>query len=480
LIEPSLKPKDTLDESPQSQQDRKPLDAELRRDLLRQLVLAVPLLLIGMSIDWLKKRFDDEPGAALWVIIPGIIFLCCLLIPITRQRLKLRWPFLLFVAVYILVFFVAAETRVLDWKRSLVGYDDVVPNNFLALNRLGDWHYWLAPATVNQDLAIVLMKPAETPSLGRIQIADLITYARESQAKGVALDFYFANSENGEALNRYLCKQLDDAKHIDQAKGQSPNSAEWPIFVGCDFRLGEDRLERVRIDPYLEYCLPEANQGHAVGYAEWDGVIRSIPLSLSRSNRSLESLSLKIAQKLVPQIKVPKNGILQFTKPVNDFKQIKWAEVWKNYEEGDEKRIEADRLELQDRFILVGEDSAKDRFPTPYGDQPGVMIHAYAVHSLSHQRYIERPRWWVSLLAISLSCYLMMVMTSRGVGNLKLILMNVVFSVSMVAIAILVIYFWLSWIDLIYPLLATWLFLLLLVGLKRIGFVKIQAARPLT
>jgi CHASE2 domain-containing sensor protein len=467
----------TPEELPKAEKDSKPLDAELRRDLLKTLVFALPILLVGMSVDWVKNKFENSPGAALWIIIPGIIVLCLMLLTaITRQKLKLGWPFVVFLAIYMLVFSIAAETSVLDWKRSLVGYDDVVPNNFLALNRFGNWHYRFASGTANQDLAIVLMKPPETPMIGRLQIADLITYAKESQAKGIAFDFYFPNTENGEELNKYLCQAIDEARGTGKTAEPSTNSPEWPVLVGHDFELGKDRIERIRIDPYLEHCLPESNQGHAVGYAEWDGVIRSIPMFLVRNSRSFESLSLRIAQKQSPQVKIPDNGLLQFTKPAQDFEPIKWAELWGNYNKGDESKIGVDRRKLQDRFVLVGEDSNEDRFPTPYGVQPGVVIHAYAVHSLTHHRYIERPRWWVTLLTIFLVCYLLMVLTARGVGNLKLVLINVGFSAVMVAIALLVMYFWLAWIDLVYPLVATWLFLLLLIGFRRVGMGRARRA----
>jgi hypothetical protein len=77
---------------------------------------------------------------------------------------------------------------------------------------------------------------------------------------------------------------------------------------------------------------------------------------------------------------------------------------------------------------------------------------------------------------ITLLCYLMMVLTSLGVANLKLILINVAFSAFIVAIAILSMYVWLTWIDLVYPLLATWLFLLVLMVMRRIGLRKARSA----
>jgi hypothetical protein len=66
-------------------------------------------------------------------------------------------------------------------------------------------------------------------------------------------------------------------------------------------------------------------------------------------------------------------------------------------------------------------------------------------------------------------CYLLILFTSLGVGNVKLILINGGFSILTLGISILVMYVWLTWIDLVYPLIATWLFLFLIIAMRRIG-----------
>jgi CHASE2 domain-containing sensor protein len=450
----------TPEELPDAEKGSQPLNAELRKDLLKSLALAFPMLLIGMSVDWLKDRFVTQPGQALWVVIPAIIFLCLIFVrAATRQRLILGWPFLVFLPVYILVFFIAAETNLLDWKRSLVGYENTVPRNFLALNYFGDWHYRFASEkTGEKDLAIVLMKAPETVEAGRLQIADLIGMATVSGAKGVALDFYFENYSEDKGVDDYLCTEIDNAKRTDPAM---------PVFVAYDFQLKEDRIDRVLIDPDLEKCLPVSQQGHLLAYAEWDGVIRSIPLYFG-NNRALESLSLKIAKTFDSQVKVPDNGLLQFVRPVNNFPIVTFDDL--------ETGSDEERSILRDRFILVGEESARDSFHTPYGVRPGIVIHAYAIHSLRQNHFIKRGKWWVSLFMISLLCYLIMVLASRGVGNMRLILINIVFSLFVLTISILTMYFWLTWIDLAYPLLATWLFLFILVGMRKISTRKAKVA----
>ena len=441
----------TPEELPSAAKSSKPFDAELRKDLLKSLVLAFPTLLIGMSVGWLKDRIGNQPGQALWIVIPGIILLSLIFLrATTRRKLRLGWPFLVFLPVYILVFFIAAATSLLDWKRSLVGYDKAVPANFLAVNRFGDWHYKFAPEEpADNDLAIVLMKPPDSVEAGRFQIEDLIGMAQTHQAKGVALDFYFKNYVEDIGVDDSLCTEIESAKAIGM-----------PIFVAYDYQLKDGSLDRIPIDPDLEKCLPLSAQGHAIGYAERDGKVRSLPLYFG-NDRQRESLSLKVARTLNPQARPPADGLLQFIKPANNFRTIAFDDL--------DKGSDQDRAILRDRFILVGEDSARDSFPTPYGIKPGAVIHAYAIHSLRHNHFIERGSWWVSLLMISLLCYLMMVLTARGVGSLKLLLINVAFSVLIVGIAILAMYLWRTWIDLVYPLVATWLFLFLLIGLRKIS-----------
>lgn len=437
-----------------SAKDSKPLDAELRKDLLKSLTLAFPTLLIGMSVGWLKDRIGHQPGQALWIVIPGIVLLSLIFVrTATRQKLKLGWPFLVFLPVYILVFYIAAASNLLDWKRSLTGYDKAVPRNFLALNRFGDWHYRFAPEEPpDNDLAIVLVKPPESVEAGRFQIQDLLAMAQAQQAKGVALDFYFQNYAEDIGVDEALCGEIENAK-----------AAGMPVLAAYDYQLKYGSPTRVPIDPDLEKCLPVSAQGHVIGYAEWDGKVRSIPLYFG-NDRQRESLSLKIARILNPQSQPPADGLLQYLKPAKQFPVIPFEDLNQGSDE--------DQAILRDRIIVVGEDSPNDSFPTPYGLQPGAVIHAYAIHSLRHNHFIERGSWWISFLMISLLCYLMMVLTARGVGNVKLLLINVAFSVLIVGIATLAMYLWLTWIDLVYPLLAVWLFLLLMIAMRRIGASK--------
>ena len=454
-------------ESPKPTETSKPLDAELRKDLLKMVAMAVPTALIAWAMAPMREGFANHPGRTLFFIIPGILVLALLFVgSAIRQRLKLRWPFLIFLPVYILVFYLAADSRVLDWKRIIVGSDGVAPRNSLALNGYGDWHYRVAseePPLPN--LAIVLMKPPETYEQGRLQIADLLAIAQSSGAKGVALDSYFMKykADKGpveKGIDELLCARINDAR-----------STGMKIFVAYTFMSTSGRVVKSPMDPDLEKCLPRSDQGHLMGFADWDGIVRSIPLYF-RNDPAHEAFSLKIARSFNASLKVPSNGSLHFIKPSEDFPIIPFTKL---DESEDDPSILNERSILHEQFVLAGEDSPQDSFQTPYGRKSGVLIHAYAVQALLRSRFIERPPWWISLILVSVWCYLLMVLIASNVGNLKLILINVAVSIFIIGISALAMRMWLTWIDLIYPLLAAWLFLLLLIILRRVAKRKTRA-----
>lgn len=434
-------------------------DAELRKDLGKQFVMFLPMFLITMASRLLTDRLVNQPETVVLILLPAIIIQALIMVRAAiRKKFRLGWPFLVFFFVYILTFYFAAETSVLDWKRTLIGHDRAVPRNFLALNYYGDWHY----RVVSQEralnkLVIVLMKPPQSYEQGRLDVADLLAISQSSGAVGVALDSYFVQyvSENEKVkkkIDEIFCMDLDEARK----KGLK-------VFVAYDFKVEGDYIDREPVDPGLAECLPDADQGHMVGYAESDGFIRSIPLYFD-NDRTQEALSLKVAKSLDPNVN-PSVRLLQFIAPRNDFRTITFAEL---------SQPDMARKLLKDRFILAGEVSEQDSFQTPFGKKSGVVIHAYAIQSLLENRFVKRPSWWLSLFPIAVWCYLLMVLTAHGLGSLKLILVNAAVSLFMIAISALAMSLWLTWIDLIYPLLAAWLFLLLLIALRKIGFKKMR------
>lgn len=442
--------KQTADALSGTAQTEETFDAKLREELIKALIFIIPTVIIAVVTTRLTDKLSYQPGHALFILIPTLAFLLILFLRVaTRKRLTLGWTFIVGIMLYILLFSAAAQSRSLDWSRSLVGYERAVPSNFLALNRVGDWHYLAAPEEpANKDLVIVWMKPAPNVEEGRIQLADLIQLARTYDAKGVALDFYFESSGGNKGVDGLLCNAIN-GKKLDKPI---------PVFAAYNYLLKEDRIDRLPLDPSLKSCFPESNQGHVIGYEEADGRIRSIPLYFQH-DASLESLSLKVARTLDTQVKLPDNGLLQFVKPAQDYPAISFEDL--------EKASDADRAIITSRFILVGENSPKDSFATPYGVKPGVVIHSYAIHSIRQNHFVTRGAWWVSLMMIFLLCYVLMLLTSRGFSNRSLILINFALSVFVILLSALFMYLWLAWIDLVYPLLASWLFLLILIGFRK-------------
>jgi CHASE2 domain-containing sensor protein len=428
----------------------------------------------------LKEKLSSEPGQALWIIVPAsVVVLLTILAILNNQRFRVGWVFAALFAAYLLVFSIAAQTSLLDWKGSLVGYGKEVPRNFLALNRFGDWHYKFASEVPgDKDLAIVTMKRPGSLNEGRFDIARLIRLAVANEARGIAFDFYFNENADPKALDALLCAEIENTK---------TKAKNFPVLVAYDYEPGKDTITRTRIADSLEACLPfPAAQGHMIGYAERDGIIRMIPLYF-RGDRKLESLSLRIARYLEPDLKEPGSWLLQFIKPADDFPIITYDSLIEN---------PAERAKLQDCFVLVGEESKEDSFTTPYGVKPGVVIHAFAIHSLRREHFIKRTSWWSSFMMIAVSCFVIMYVASRpesswrailklgshfsleshysqypsAFRNLMLIIVSTVLSLLLVLLSAMAMHLSLTWIDVVYPLLALWLFLLILIVLRMGGY----------
>jgi hypothetical protein len=142
--------------------DPEPL--KFRADLIKLLVMALPGMFVAMAVDWLNHEITTQPWQAAWILVPVIIAAYVVWQVVKgRREFRIGGLFLGFFLAYVLIFSIAAETGVLDVKRSLSGYEQSVPRNFLALNRFGDWHYFFAPKLpAQQNLTLVTMDPVRT------------------------------------------------------------------------------------------------------------------------------------------------------------------------------------------------------------------------------------------------------------------------------------------------------------------------------
>jgi hypothetical protein len=76
---------------------------------------------------------------------------------------------------------------------------------------------------------------------------------------------------------------------------------------------------------------------------------------------------------------------------------------------------------------------------------PGTIVHAYAVDSLLSAHYIRRPPAWLSAFAVFASCYIL----------------------TLVAVAATAMFLSAVWLDVIYAVVATWLRLPILLGVRK-------------
>ena len=119
---------------------------ESKQQVIVTAVTGLPLLLINQVLNWVADGTTRQPWQVLWLLLTmGLVGYAVLRVVRQRGALKLHIPFLVFFGVYILIFSLAAGTRFLDWRQTLVGLEEAVPSNWLALNWLGDWRYWIAP-----------------------------------------------------------------------------------------------------------------------------------------------------------------------------------------------------------------------------------------------------------------------------------------------------------------------------------------------
>lgn len=422
-----------------------PIHEQLRGKLVEHLVLALPIAVANLIVLWIMNRFFTQPWQILWFAVPLTVIGVIAWWYLTGDH-EIRiggWYFLLF-GIFVLVFSLISGSELLNWSRSLQGYDSV-PTNFLSLNWLGDWRYWFVKQTEpDEDFGVVIMPTGETPEVGRVHVAQLISLAASSGVKGIAFDFHFRDNTQP-AVDEKLCTAIIDAQ------------AKMPIFVGHGFEREDGKIVFKGVAQNLQTCITNANLGHTVAYAEFDNKIRLVPLYF-KNVPDRESLSLRIVQKLPQRVQLqrPANGLVQYIKPKRDFPEFDFNDLARK------------RSQLQDMFLLVGERKKSDMWPTPYGELPGVIIHSYAVHSLRHNRFFERTPWWASLIMVFAACFLVVVFFSARWSKKRTAWMLGLISVLICLLALIAARFWLVWLDVIYPLLAMWIFFLLLLALSNV------------
>lgn len=427
----------------------------LRLDLVKILVLALPTLVINQLLLGTAAPFADAPGRAALLLLP-LVAACAVLWRSFRQEspATLGWAFVLFFPAYCLLFSLATASDLLTGKRILLAaYEEEAPRSFLGLNRLSDWHYWMAPDAPPVDDLLVITFPSfagEHRTEVRRYFAFLIREGIEHGAKGLAFDYFPeapADPPSTDSLLGQMLKRADDAG--------------MPVLFGYRQREVKGRLEPVPLASTLTEFLPPERQGHLAGYQEADGKVRMVPLELP-GRGELESLSFKVAELLHGgELQLPDNRLMQYTRPrfavpIHPFSP------------------QIDRALLRQRFAFVGTASETDRVSTPYGEVQGVEIHTWAAHGLRSGHFIRRIDSRFGFPLVFMLCYFLTVAYARGVGNRRLIGLAVVLSGLLLAATVLAMRGALVWVDISYPLIAIWLLIAILLGWR--AFLARQAA----
>ncbi|UCG58129.1 MAG: CHASE2 domain-containing protein [Phycisphaerales bacterium] len=420
-----------------------------KEKLLEIAAIGLPVLLVQVAWKWVADRLVAQP----WHVL---CFLCPLLVAALvawkamrgRQELVLRGRFLIFFVAYILVFSIASSSDLLVWNRNVTVFEHELSRNWLAPGFLGDWRYWIVPKKPldTRDVVVVTMKEADRRGLNelRMELAKLIQVAADNRALGIAFDFYFAQDSD-----------------VDQLIGDVIKQSEIDVIIGFTLQKVNGEIRPLPTAPRIEAILPADRQGHLVGLVEPDHMVRLIPLYF-RWQKNRPSLSLRVAQRLAEidgaELTVPPSGLLRFIKPRGTIPQVSYAEL---AEDPNKCAL------MRDSWVLVGGRTSSDTFLTPFGKVPGVLVHAYAIHSLRHGHFLTRPPWWSGLFIILVSCYIISTLAAQRASRGRIIRTALLLSALVIAASIFALVFWLIWLDVIYALVAIWLLVPLLIAFRK-------------
>ncbi len=422
-----------------------------RERLLEAAILGCPIAVIEWGVGKISARLTSQPWHILWFIAPLAVTAWIAWQRVMNRRvLRVRGAMLVFLICYLSVFTLAAASDLLVWKRLTVIDHQEAPRHWLLPAGWGDWRYGFAARDAPEArLVVMTMKPPEegaTRSAVRFELARLIKLAASKHAIGIAFDLYFGTEPS--EVDAFLCGIV--------------NGANIPVIAGERVVKGEIGL--LRVESYaksIEPCFPEEHRGHLLAYRDADGVVRNVGL---RIQDGWDSLSLRVADQLSrdrPQDKAtkPATRMMQFLFPQPGFTLLDYERL---------ASLRPEELDaLKGRFLLVGERSQAEIFHTPFGDRLGVEVHAAAIASLLAGHWIMRPPWWSGFLIIVVACYVIAALAADGASRGKLLAVALGISAFLVAAAALAMRLWYVWLDVVYPLVAVWLLLGLLVLLKR-------------
>lgn len=420
------------------------------KEILKHICLSPLVFLINMVCNWLFGPLFTQPWQFVWIVCPLILTAVFALWAARKhKKIVLSGGFLIFLGAYILIFSIASSSDILVWNRNLTVFEQKVPRNWLVPASWGDWRYRIVPRKrfFPRDLIVVTMKEAGGRQLNelRLEIAKLITTAANYGARGIAFDFYFTDES---AIDSIIRSEVEKAKKTK-------------VIIGYTLQRINGEIRPLPTAKSIEVCLPAEQQGHLVGLVESDHTVRLIPLYF-RGMENRPALSLKVVQSFTDsterKLKIPSSKLLRFIEPKDSIPQVSYDELAE-----DQTKCEL----MRDSWVLIGEKSDAETFTTPFGHIPGVFIHAYAIHSLRHEHFLQRTPWWSGLFVILISCYVIFLLASQNVRTIWIICTAALLSFLIIGASILVLLVWLFWLDLIYALVAIWLLVIMLLLLKK-------------
>jgi hypothetical protein len=406
-------------------------------------ILGLPVLLLQMLWEYVGEYLTAQPWHVLCFVVPLIgIGVVAVKAARGQQDLVLKGGLRIAFIAYVLVFTLASASDLLVWHRDLTVFGQRPGRHWLVPARWGDWRYSMIPKESRPaaNLIVLTMEPSP-PRARRYDISRLVGLAGKKQCKGIAFDFFF--KENIEDVDGLLRAAVEAFAR--------------EVFIGYIFQRVDGQIRRLATASNIEEFLRlDKKQGHLVGLLEPDQRVRLIPLYF-HDDKELPSLSLRIGKHIATtqddDLELPSDGLLRYVKPEAGVPQYTFDEFTSDPNK---------HSLLTDSWVIVGEDSPEDTVLTPYGKLPGVLVHAYAVHSLLHGRFIRPTPWWSSVLMILLSCYLLLTLRAGGASRLKIVGAGVLFSLAIVGISIGALVIWFVWIDVVYALAAIWLLVLIL------------------
>jgi CHASE2 domain-containing sensor protein len=425
----------------------------------------------GAIITRLGGFFDTgvltEPWKILWFLVPLAIAVVITWVLLRRHRGdKLDWRWFVLLGVYCGIFGVASSSELLVWEREPahsssagnVGRSWFLPVGF------GDWRYAIARRkAASRDLAVVLLSDSthEKRIWKRQRDRRLIDLANTQGARGIAFDVDYSGPPTD--VDDRLCSTVERAR------------TRMFVIAAPDLTGADNGMLRP-LTPMTGSlaCFPVDEQGHAMGYADSDARVRTLPLYWN-GDHNAPAFGVRVAaaiQKAMakPELEVSSMESLRFLPP-----QAKTLQI---LEVADLSQLELPTAPLKGYFVIVGERSAVDSFLTPFSKQPepGAIVHAYAVHSLLNDTYIRRPGSLSSVVMVLVACYALTLFAARRYDARRLAQIAGIITLIIMILSAGAMYLWYVWLDVIYAVVAVWLLLPILLASRR--YIEAPQAQP--